>query len=218
MSHPIIYTAELDYPQADLAHFADWYAYRHAPNLYEAGFRTCTCYRAVTGGMDVIDIYEAESAAVFDAPRYRAMGPKDPYVAEILTKRLDKAHTVYDQLLIAPPAPPGETPALDADWISLIRFAAATATDDRIAAWLGDGETARLFALGAKRLRFAQRTGDHPVYTTHRPRCLFLIEWPERPPRDADTQRRMSERFGNEISDVDTFVGYRLYPWPDKPA
>ena len=50
MTGPILYSAELDLPEADIPAFSAWYGGRHAPDLYQAGFTVCTCYRAVEGG------------------------------------------------------------------------------------------------------------------------------------------------------------------------
>ena len=55
---PLIYVVEIDLPPEDgpraLATFSRWYANVHAPHLYEAGFTTCTSYRAVRGGMGIV--------------------------------------------------------------------------------------------------------------------------------------------------------------------
>lgn len=215
MSRPILYTAELDYPEEALAGFLEWYAFRHAPDLYACGFRSCACYRAVEGGMDIVDVYEAPSASVFTTPRYRSLADRDRYVAAILSKRRAKAHTVYEHEMLAP-APAGEMAPLDADWLSLLRFAAVPEADDRVGAWLAREEAPRLAALGAKRLRLAFRGIDHPAYTTHRPRGLVLVEWPHRPPPEAELRQRLAAAFAVTVSALDAFIGYRLYPWPDK--
>ena len=59
---PLIYVVEIDLPPEDgpraLATFSRWYANVHAPHLYEAGLTTCTSYRAVRGGMGIVDIYQ----------------------------------------------------------------------------------------------------------------------------------------------------------------
>ena len=46
MTGEIVYVAELNIAPADLPVFSAWYAGRHAPDLYQLGFRTCTSYRA----------------------------------------------------------------------------------------------------------------------------------------------------------------------------
>ena len=47
MATPLLYTAELDLADADIEPFLEWYAYRHAPDVYEVGLLTCSCYRAL---------------------------------------------------------------------------------------------------------------------------------------------------------------------------
>lgn len=214
---PILYTAELDYPLSDLDEFIDWYAFRHAPDLFRAGFQTCTCYRAVEGGMGLIDFYEAPNWEIFNTTQYREMGPRDRYCTRILHKRLDKTHTVYAQKHIMPGATTEAAPSLDADWISLARFSATPATERGIVDWLKKDEGARLLGLGATRVRIASRTVDHPIYTTHRPRCLLLTEWPDKPPPQACLLAQLTSTFGGTVSDLDAFVGCRLYPWTDEP-
>ena len=206
----LLYTAELDYPGTDRAEFADWYAWRHAPDLFRIGFRSCTCYRAIEGRMGLLDLYEIPSWDIFTAPSYQAMGPRDPYCAAILEKRLDKTHTVYRELAPASAAP------FEADWISLLRFAAAGVETEALGDWLRE-EEARLAARGATRLRLAERATDHPVYPTRRPRFLVLAEWGERPPPARDSATRLVARFGEALADLDAFAGARLYPWPDDP-
>jgi hypothetical protein len=205
----LLYTAELDYPAGELAEFADWYAWRLAPDLFRIGFRSCTCYRAIEGRMGLLDLYEIPSWDIFTAPSYQAMGPQDPYCAAILEKRLDKSHTIYRQL-------PPESGPIDADWTTILRFAAAGLETEALSAWLRE-EQARLAARGAKRLRLAERATDHPVYPTRRPRYLVLAEWGERPPPARDSAARLVARFGEALADLDAFAGARLYPWPDDP-
>ena len=69
MSAPIFYTAELDFTADEaINNFIAWYAGRHAPDLYRAGFEVCACYRAVDGGPAILDAYQAPSWNVFLSP------------------------------------------------------------------------------------------------------------------------------------------------------
>ena len=46
-----------------------WYAFRHAPDIYQIGFDVCTSYRSVAGDMTILDLYEIDSVDIFDTPR-----------------------------------------------------------------------------------------------------------------------------------------------------
>jgi len=54
-NHPTrkLYTSELDLPEEHIKPFFDWYAYRHAPDIYQIGFEICTSYRAIEGDKGV---------------------------------------------------------------------------------------------------------------------------------------------------------------------
>src|SRR5690606_35047582 len=93
----LIYTAELTLDPEDREAFLQWYAFRHAPDLYPIGFQGCSCYQAVVGDMTFLDIYEIPGLEIFDGRAYAAMAERDVYAAEILAKRRDKAHTIYRQ-------------------------------------------------------------------------------------------------------------------------
>jgi len=211
----ILYTAELDLAEADVESFNRWYAGRHAADLYQAGFQVCTCYRAIEGDMNILDLYEAESWDIFTRPEYRGMGARDPYGAELMTRRRNKAHTVYAQRLVRPIAS-GKGALLNADWVSLVRFNVSEPTESEVADFVATQEATHLLGLGAKRVRLAHRTTDHPTNPTFRPRCMLLVEWPERPSTQAAPARHLQERFQGALSQVDSFIGYRLYPWPDR--
>lgn len=210
MTGRILYSAELDLPDEDIPAFSDWYAGRHAPDLYQAGFTVCTCYRAISGGMKLIDFYEAADWTVFESDAYRRIGPGDAYGPPLMAKRTNKAHTVY-----AYRPGSGDPPPLSADWIGFARFAAtpeALATlEDALAGPTG----AALIAAGAKQVRLAERGQDHPRNPTHRPGAIVLAEWDSQPPDTAEMGSIVAGLI--ETSDLDSFVGYRLYPWPDKP-
>lgn len=210
---PVFYTAELDLADDDVDSFLHWFAYRHVPDLTRAGFPVSTCYRAVQGDMNLIDIYELPDVAVLQRPTYKGMGQRDTYAAPILEKRRDKSNTLYSQRAIAPDAD-GFDSLLDSDWVSIIRFDAS----EEVAGAIEDAlrtEAPRLLGGGLSRIRFAQRGPDHPSYTSHRPRWLALGEAATRPSGDATMQFLLDAVPESALSNVKPFVGYRVYPWPD---
>lgn len=196
---PLLYTAELDLAEADVRPFLDWYAYRHAPDVYEVGLLSCTCYRVFGGDMNLFDLYELPDWSLFETPRYQGMRGRDPYMGPLMEKRRNKAHTVYEQRLISPPADP---PSLGADWIMVGRFDATEDQDTEVMRALGA-------ARGARRVRYATRGKDHPRNPTFRPRCMVVTEWSARPTLDLK---------GLLPAGADCFVGHRVYPWPDNPG
>jgi len=213
----ILYTAELDLPTADLDAFAAWYAGRHAADLYRAGFQVCTSYRAVEGGMNVLNLYQLPSWEIFESPLYRAIGPRDAYGKTVTAGARDKANTPYSlQLTLATPAN-GES-GIDADWISVFRCAAAPDIERAITESLTGGEAERLFAVGAKRVHCAHRERPHPQAASHRPRSVIVVEWRERPPNAEAFAPGTTKRFRDQLTEISTFIGYRVYPWPDRGA
>ena len=210
MTGTILYSAELDLPDEDVAAFTDWYSGRHAADLYESGFSVCTCYRAVRGGMKLIDFYEAPSWDVFEAPRYRSIGPRDVYGPPLMAKRRDKAHTVYTYRASAPGGADG---VFSGDWVNFARFAATPGDADRLQAVLAGAAGAALVAAGARRVRLAERGRDHPRNPTHRPAYILIAEWDREPPESADAGAFVAAQIAT--SGLDAFMGYRLYPWPD---
>lgn len=214
-TNTLLYTAEVDFPNAaDLDLFVGWYAYRHAPDLFKLGFKSCASYRAVEGGMNIMDIYDMDSSDVFEAAGYRDMSAvKDPYVASIMRNARREAATIYTQRLVHPKNA-DLIPLLDADWVLMLRFEAAPAADRDIIGWLEDEEGPRQAALGATCLRYGWRSYNHPVLPTHRPRCILLVEWPTRPETRLEG---LNKRFGDKVGRSEAYVGYRLYPWADRP-
>jgi hypothetical protein len=210
----LLYTAELDLEPADVEPFLQWYAFRHAPDVYQAGFQSCTCYRVLDGDMTFFDLYELPAWSLFETPRYTGMRGRDPYMDALMAKRRNKAHTVYDQIVIAP-EPAG--PCLDADWISVFRFAAPEDADDVIADLLARHQPL-LAASGLKRIRFARRGQDHPRNPTFRPRCMVVAEWDTTPPEDCGIPDLLFDAAGDGIEDDSAFVGLRVYPWVDRPG
>jgi hypothetical protein len=210
-----LYTSELDIPEEHLDAFVQWYAFRHAPDIYQIGFDVCTSYRGVAGDMMVLDLYEIDSVDIFDTPQYRGIAQMDPYSGEILAQRTCKAHSVYTQVHVSPP-PVDLRPLLNADWISVERFDFALPDHEALTEYLASGEAERILLAGAKRVRLASRTKAGPKHVSDRPRWMLLTEWPQRPGME-DMGQRLHARFGDALSNRSFFVGYRLYPWMDRP-
>ena len=209
-----LYTSELDIDDEHIDAFANWYAFRHAPDIYQIGFDVCTSYRGIAGDMTILDLYEIDSADIFDTPQYRSIAHTDPYSTEILAKRRRKAHTVYSQVLVAP-EPVNTRALLNADWVSVERFDCADPDKQKLYDYFESGEAERILLAGAKRVRLAARTKGGPQHVSDRPTYMLLVEWPQRPSL-ADVGKRLGERFGAAITGASFFVGYRLYPWVDR--
>jgi hypothetical protein len=211
----LLYTAELDLADEDIRPFLDWYAYRHAPDLFPIGFMSCACYRTAGTDMNLFDIYEIPSHAVFSAPGYGRMNARDPYAGPLLEKRRNKAHTIYEQIEL-PAGAPGAEPGLDADWITVARFDAPGELGG-LAATLTEGGPDWSGAVGLSRARLGIRTENHPVYTTFRPRCMLVLEWSRQAPAGEDLRERLARRMNMPEASLDVFSATRLYPWPTSP-
>jgi len=217
-NHPFrkLYTSELEIAAEHLDAFVNWYAFRHAPDIYQIGFDVCTSYRSVAGDMTVLDLYEIDSVDIFDTPQYRTIAQTDPYSAEILAHRTNKAHSIYSQVFVTP-APVDNRALLNADWISVERFDFAGPDSLALTDYLvASGEAERILLAGAKRLRLVSRTKAGPKHVSHRPHWMLLTEWAQRP-GIADVGQRLSAHFRDAVSSQSFFVGYRLYPWVDRP-
>jgi hypothetical protein len=215
--HPTrkLYTSELDLAEEHIKPFFDWYAYRHAPDIYQIGFEVCTSYRAIEGDMAVFDLYEINTVDVFDTAKYRAVSANDPYSGPLLANRKAKAHSIYSQLYVAP-EPEDTRPLLNCDWLRVDRFNASQADPQALCDYLDAAEAERILLAGAKRVRLAQRTKAGPKHVSHRPPYIVLSEWAERP-AISDIGQRLAAQFGNDVSDQSVFVGYRMFPWADRP-
>ena len=216
-NHPTrkLYTSELDLAEEQIKPFFDWYAYRHAPDIYQIGFEICTSYRAIEGDMAIFDLYEINTVDVFDTAKYRAVSANDPYSSSLLANRKAKAHSIYSQLYVAP-EPEDTRPLLNCDWIRIDRFNASETDSSALCDYLDSGESERILLAGAKRVRLARRTKAGSKHVSHRPSYMVMSEWADRP-AIADIGQRLATRFGNDISDQSVFVGYRMYPWADRP-
>jgi hypothetical protein len=166
--------------------------------------------------MNVLNLYQLPNWDIFQSPVYRQVGPKDVYGGPLMAGARDKANTPYASRLTIPTAELDSVSYVDADWLSVFRFAATERTEDDIAACLHDGEAAWLIASGSKRLHLTHRTAPHPHAPSHRPRCALFIEWPERPPAGHAVPPVIAERFADSLSATSMFMGYRVYPWPDR--
>jgi len=209
----IVYVAELDLPEDARRDFFAWYAGRHAPDLHQAGFSTCTSYRAVEGGMAIVDLYETPRWEVLASEAYRRAGERDGYAAPLLAARTDFTHTVY---AYHPRWPASRCAPLDADWVTLLRFGASEAAEAALLDWLEAEGAARFAAAGARQLRPLRRGRDHPVLKSRRPRCALVVEWVEPPPDHAHRLDALPARLGLE-PDLG-FTGVRTHPWPDRVA
>ena len=214
-----LYTSEMDFDEDQIEAFANWYAFRHGPDLYQAGAQICTSYRSVTGTMTIMDLYEIKSCDFFATPEYRNIKHYDPYVAEILRTRgrlgsQAKAQNVYEQLLVEP-APVSTRPLLNADWIRVERFDSGELAPQALFDYLRSAEAERILQAGAKRVRLGKRIKGAPAHQSDFPPYMLLSEWPDRPAMD-DIGGRLLARFGTAISRQSHFLGYRLYPWVDR--
>ncbi|NKC30616.1 hypothetical protein [Falsiroseomonas selenitidurans] len=219
MQRAIVYIVELGLPAEALAGFTRWYAGAHAPHLFQGGFTSCASYLAVSGGLSVVDIYQAPGWSVFESPafaRYRRLAAADahrpPVLAEVANPRTVYHHHHHP----AGPAPDAETDAaapLDADWVLLWRLPAAA--EAAAAAWLSAGGAEALRGLGAQGIRLLHRGRDTPTGTTDRPPLALLTEWATRPPEDA-ALATLPEALRTPAA-ADGFCGLRLYPWPNAP-
>jgi hypothetical protein len=217
VAESIFYVVEIALPDADLAKFAEWYAAVHAPHLFQAGFTNCTSYLATSGGLSVVDIYQAADWSMFETPafaRYRRIVFTEPYRPAVLAG-IENTRTVYHHHIGTPlPSCDPDAP-LDADWVSIWRFGGEVGVEDRAAAWLASGGAA---ALGADRTRLLHRGQDAPTGTSIRPALALVLEWSRRPPEDAALLAVLPEWLRPSIDAAQGFTGRRLYPWANDQA
>jgi hypothetical protein len=216
MVGPILYIAEVDYPaehSAPHGTWNEWYAHRHAPDLFKLGARSVSSYRPVVGGLAALNVYEIPDAAIFDTPAYKAMTPKDPYAIETreLSAGKKRAQTLYLERAVLP----ADGQVLDADWISVLRFDLPEFADDALLDWLQGDARRMLVAHGVKRLRYGTRIHKVIGAGSFRPRCVIFAEWAVQPPEAADLLPELSRRFDASVTEAENFIGWRAYPWPD---
>jgi hypothetical protein len=216
MAGPILYIAEVDYPAEHSAHHGkwnDWYAHRHAPDLFKLGARSVSSYRPVVGGLAALNVYEMPDAAVFTTPAYKGMTAKDPYAIE--TRELSAGRKRAQTLYLERAMQPADGQTLDADWISVLRFDLPESEDAPLLDWLqGDAWTV-LSAHGVKHARYGTRIAENVGAGSFRPRCVIFAEWAVRPPEAADLLPALGRHFGASVAKAENFIGWRAYPWPD---
>jgi hypothetical protein len=216
MAGPILYIAEVDYPakhSAPHGRWNDWYAHRHAPDLFKLGARSVASYRPAVGGLPALNVYEIPDSEIFRTPAYKGMTPKDPYANETreLSAGQKRAQTLYLERMVLP----ADGRTIDADWISVWRFGLPEAEDAALIEWLrGDAHRA-LGPHGPVHLRYGTRIAENVGAGSFRPRCVIFAEWTARPPEAADLAPLLARRFGAAVTEAETFVGWREYPWPD---
>lgn len=219
MAEGIFYVVELALPAEHLPEFAAWYPTVHAPHLFQAGFTTCTSYLAVSGGLMLVDIYQAESWAMFQAPafaRYRVVASADLYRPRVLAE-VTNPRTVYHHHSTGPLPSRDDRAPLDADWVLIWRFAGDVDIEDRVAAWLSTEGADALERLGAQGIRLLHRGRDTPTGTSFRPPLALLTEWSVRPPEEA-ALAVLPIWLRDAALAKEGFAGMRLYPWPAAPA
>ena len=207
---PLLYVVEIDLPEGALATFCGWYANVHAPHLYEAGFSTCTSYRAVRGGLGIVDVYQAPGWSVFESAtfaRYRRVAAADPHLPPFMVG-LPSIRTPYAG------TPGAADEPLAADWLTVLRFDGAQGGLQAVADWLADGGQPLLAGWGVERARLLTRTRPAPTGTSDRPSAALVLESSRDPgaalPAKAPAVLRNAPG--------PHFTGSRLYPWPDDPA
>jgi hypothetical protein len=107
-------------------------------------------------------------------------------------------------------------PLLNCDWLRVDRFNTINTSNEALADYLDAGEAERILLNGAKRVRLAARTKAGPKHVSDRPTFMLLSEWTDKPVI-TDIGTMLAKRLRNDVSDQSVFVGYRVYPWPDKP-
>jgi hypothetical protein len=198
MLGPILYIAEVDYPSEHSARHGkwnDWYAHRHAPDLFKLGARSVSSYRPVVGGLAALNVYEMPDAI---ETRELSAGKK-------------RAQTLYLERTVLPAD--GQT--IDADWISVLRFNLPEFEDVALLDWLQGEARKVLVAHGVKHLRYGTRIAENVGAGSFRPRCVILAEWAVQPPEAADLLPALARRFDASVTEAENFIGWRAYPWPD---
>jgi hypothetical protein len=219
MKGPILYLAEMDYGEKERGRhgvFTDWYANRHAPDLFKLGARSVAGYQPVIGGLAVMSVYQFPDSDVFLTPAYPKMRDGDLYGPEVRATRSGgrSAQTLYLERL----AMPGGDALIDADWISVLRFAIPEAMDAAVIDWMRNEGQKHLAGYGVKCVRYGTRIAQDIGKGSFRPRCMIFAEWSKQPAAAADLMPALKKQFGDAVTEVEPFVGWRAYPWPDDKA
>jgi hypothetical protein len=203
---PVLYMSEMGLPEEDIRGFLQWFGAKHAPDLYESGFLTCTAYRAVQGDMTIFDMYTIPSWETLSTSPYKDMIPDDgaKYYGG---RKTDGSNTIYDQVRIDEHVPEKCT-LRTLEWISLVRFDGDL---DAVEAALQANDKA-FRDNKSIRVRYARRGKAHPKRPTHRPAGICIIEC-----EDEDSAVALNSCLLDAMpagaEAVSTFIGWRAAPW-----
>jgi len=217
VAESIFYVVEVALPDRDLPEFADWYAAVHAPHLFQAGFSNCTSYLATSGGLSVVDIYQAPDWSMFEAPafaRYREIVFSEPYRPAVLAG-IENTRTVYHHHRATPLPSRDAAAPLDADWVCIWRLDGDAGLEELIAGWLAAGGA---LALGAAQVRLLHRGPDAPTGASTRPPLALVTEWAARPPAGDALLAVLPDWLRDRVDPARGFTGFRLYPWANDRA
>lgn len=207
---PLLYTSEMDLPPEDFRVFAQWFAGKHAPDLWESGFLTCSCFRAVTpGDVTLIDFYQIPSWDVLNQPPYTTLkgDAGKTYVSGV---NRWGASAIYDQQRIDEYQPEKCTFRL-LGWITMLRYDGDLAAIE--AALQGAEATFR--AAGALRARYSRHGRPHPRRPTRvRPEGALLLE-SETESQAMALLAALEAALPASASNVSSFVGHCVVPWPE---
>lgn len=184
---PWIYVARMECDIDYRPTFMSWYKTKHAPDLIQSGFYSCTSYACEVGAPWDLNIYEISGPDIFRSTKYQtARTPEhDPQRPEVLSHVSDRSNTPYVQLLVdpSPDAADGmagdQRGAVDAPGVSAVFFDCGPGGDAErlLRGWVEGSELAlNRAAAGYRRLRLCRRQGSH-VNVSTQPEWLLLVEW-----------------------------------------
>lgn len=207
---PCLYMSEMALPAVDVHGFKQWFAGRHAPDLYESGFLSCACYRGVLGDVTIYDLYQLPSWEVLNSAPYTDLVVDDGKKYYSGTNKWG-AQVIYDQARIDE-FQPEKCSFRTLSWITVIRYDGDLPA---IEAALQQA-TPEYEKAGAVRARYARQGKLHPRATAKgRPDGICMIESGTELAAmrlNAALQAAMPG-FAEEVS---SFVGERVAPWPDE--
>jgi hypothetical protein len=189
VAESIFYVVEIALPDKDLPKFAEWYAAVHAPHLFQAGFTNCTSYLATSGGLSVVDIYQAADWSMFEAPafaRYRRIVFTEPY-RPCRAGRRSRTPAPSTCHHASTPLPSRDPDApLDADWVTIWRFGGMMRVWRKQDRGMAGDIGRRDATLGVTQSRLLHR-GQGCTHRHIHPPSAGAGRWngPERPPEDA---------------------------------
>ncbi|MHA6689603.1 hypothetical protein [Devosia sp. A449] len=206
---PLLYTSEMDLPPEDFRTFAQWFAGKHAPDLWEAGFLTCSCYRAVTpGDVTLIDFYQIPSWDVLNQPPYTEL-KGDAGKAYVSGVNRWGASAVYDQARIDEYVPEKCSFRL-LGWLTMIRYDGDLPA---IEAALQAGDSV-FRAAGAVRARYSRHGMPHPRRPVRsRPEGALILE-SENEQQAMSLLKALEAAMPASAQNVSSFVGQCVVPWP----